>query len=121
MTPEQLKWTDKEWASHLSCDVSDIPVLREWVQEHFFPQIARDPRNGKYYFHMTKLDVAPSGLRRTQPVVSSDKQFESHDQATRYANEEILPRMQLTPLSAKIMGVPVGAFQLLHIENKKQK
>ncbi len=121
MTPEQLKWTDKEWASHLSWDVRDIPALRQWMQENYFPGIARNSRTGNYYFCMTKLDVAPSGAHRVMPVVSSDKQFESSDMATKYANEEILPRMRFNPIYAKALGVPEGALQMLHIENQKQK
>lgn len=99
MRPEQLTWTDKQWASHLVCDAQDVPV---------------------YSFQMTKLDVVPSGAKRVRPFVSSDKEFESSERATRYANEEVLPRMTFSDSYAALIGVPTRAIQMLHIYRKQK-
>lgn len=99
MRPEQLIWTDKQWASHLGCDAQDVPV---------------------YSFQMTKLDVAPSGAKRVRPFVSSDKEFESSERATRYANEEVLPRMAFSDSYVALIGVPTRAIQMLHIYRKQK-
>lgn len=120
MTPEQLSWTDEQWASHLQWDVRDIPALRQYITENFFPVISCDIQSGKYFFHITKLDVAPSGAKRTLPLLSSNKEFDSYPRAAKYANEEILPRIELTPFRARIMGVPERALQMLHIHNKQK-
>ena len=113
MKPEQLNWTDKQWASHLAWDVRDIPALRKWVTENYFPGIAKNKENGKFVFFITKLDRTPSGATRVLPFVSSDKEFESLTLATQYANQEILPRMEFSPVVAKMMGVPMRALQIL--------
>lgn len=118
MTHEQLKWTDKEWASHLQWDVQDIPSLRKWMTENYFPQIVKITRTGNFAFHMTKLDIAPSGAKRIMTIVSSNKEFESFARAAQYANQEILPRMELTKVAADMMGMPTRALQMLHIKTK---
>ena len=120
MRPEQLYWTDEQWASHLECDARDVPILRQWMTENFSPGIGRDLVTGKYFFNMTRMDVAPSGAMRAVPYLSSDKRFESHDRARRYANEEVLPRLAFTTLHAQAMGVPERALQMLHIYDKQK-
>lgn len=120
MTPEQLSWTDEQWASHLQWDVRDIPALRQWMTENYFPGIGMNAETKKYSFYMTKLDIAPSGAKRVQPFVSSDKEFESHSRAVKYANEEVLPRMAFAPTYARVMGVPERAPQMLHIYEKQK-
>ena len=99
MRPEQLTRTDKQWSSHLGCDAQDVPV---------------------YSFQMTKLDVVPSGAKRVRPFVSSDKEFESSERATHYANEEVLPRMTFSDSYAALIGVPTRAIQMLHIYRKQK-
>ncbi len=120
MRPEQLTWTDKQWASHLGCDAQDVPGLRQYMTEIYFPGIACDMKTGMYSFQMTKLDVAPSGAKRVRPFVSSDKEFESSERATRYANEEVLPRMAFSDSYVALIGVPTRAIQMLHIYRKQK-
>ena len=120
MRPEQLTSTDKQWASHLGCDAQDVPGLRQYMTENYFPGIACDMKTGMYSFQMTKLDVAPSGAKRVRPFVSSDKEFESSERATRYANEEVLPRMTFSDSYASLIGVPTRAIQMLHIYRKQK-
>ena len=53
MKPEQLKWTDTEWASHLQWDVRDIPALRKWLNENYFPSIGKNNSAGGSVFVCT--------------------------------------------------------------------
>ena len=119
MRPEQLKWTDKEWASHLRCDVHLVPEIKNIITKKYIPGIAQHSKTGKYVFCMYKLDIAPSGAQHIVSVLSSDKEFEFEDKAIKYANEEILPRLELNTLHAKMLGVPTRALQMLHIEKQK--
>ena len=119
MRPEQLKWTDKEWALHLECDAQRVPEIRNIITKKYIPGIAQHSKTGKYMFCMSKMDIAPSGAERVLSVVSSDKEFEFEDKAIKYANEEILPRLELKSFHAEMLGVPTRALQMLHIGKQK--
>lgn len=120
MTPEQLKWTDEQWAAHLGCAVQRVPLISAYVTKNYFPGIAKHSETGLYVFCMTKRDVSPSGAERVIPLLSSNKEFEDLSKAIKYANQEILPRLELTKAAADMMGMPTRALQMLHI-NEKQK
>ena len=120
MTPEQLNWTDKQWASHLACDVQDVPTLRKRISENYFPGVCKNKETGKYAFFMTKMDRTPSGAKRILPFLSYGKEFATQDSAIKYANETIIPSLEFSHISAARIGVPVRALQMLHI-NEKQK
>lgn len=121
MKPEQLNWTDEQWAAHLGCAVRRIPFIRRIICANFFPGIGKNEENGKFSFYITKKYYAPSGAERVRLFLTSDKEFESSECATKYANREILPCLTLTPFSARAMNVPVGALQMLHISEQRQK
>lgn len=120
MKPEQLNWTDKEWASHLQWDVRGIPALRKWLNEHYFAGIAINRDNGNYTFYLSRLDFAPSGAARIIPLVSLNTEFNIEKKAIQYANEVIIPGMEYNQMSAQEMGVPQRVLHMLHIA-KKQK
>lgn len=120
MKPEQLNWTDKEWASHLQWDVRNIPALRTWLKENYFPGISQNKNTGDFVFYISKLDLTPSGEKRMLLVASSSNEFDTESRAIKYANEEIIPRLEFNPISARMMGVPQRVLQMLHIA-KKQK
>ena len=120
MKPEQLNWTDEQWAVHLGCTVQRVPYIRNIIRANFFPGIGQNKENGKFSFYMTKMDYAPSGAERVQLFLTSDKEFESSERATKYANQEILPRLTLTPFRARAMNVPEGALQMLHISERQK-
>ncbi len=120
MRPEQLKWTDEQWAAHLGCAVQRVPLISAYVTKNYFPGIAKHSETGMYVFCMTKRDVSSSGAERVIPLLSSNKEFEDLSKAIKYANQEILPRLELTKAAADMMGMPTRALQMLHI-NEKQK
>ena len=120
MTPEQLKWTEEQWAAHLGCTVQRVPYIRNIIRANFFPGIGQNKENGRFSFYMTKMDYAPSGAERVQLFLTSDKEFESSERATKYANQEILPRLMLTPFRAHALKVPMRAIQMLHIPERQK-
>ena len=118
MTPEQLKWTDEQWAAHLGCAVQRVPVISAFVKENYFPGIATHSETGLHVFYMSERDVSPSGAERVIPFLSSNKEFEDLSKAIKYANQEILPRLELTKAAADSIGIPTRALQMLHIKTK---
>ena len=118
MTPEQLKWTDEQWAAHLGCAVQRVPVISAFVKENYFPGIATHSETGLHVFYMSERDVSPSGAERVIPFLSSNKEFEDLSKAIKYANQEILPRLELTKAAADSIGMPTRALQMLHIKTK---
>ena len=118
MTPEQLKWTDEQWAAHLGCAVQRVPVISAFVKENYFPGIATHSETGLHVFYMSERDVSPSGAERVIPFLSSNKEFEDLSKAIKYANQEILPRLDLTKAAADSIGIPTRALQMLHIKTK---
>lgn len=120
MTPEQLKWTDEQWAAHLGCTVQRVPDIRNVIRANFFPGIGQNKENGKFSFYMTKMDYAPSGAERVQMFLKSDKEFDSPERATKHANWTLLPHLTLTPFCAHALNVPVRALHMLHIAEKQK-
>ena len=53
MKPEQLTWTDEQWAAHMDCPVQEVPSIRKYMTENFFPAIACNKETGEYYFAMS--------------------------------------------------------------------
>ncbi len=120
MKPEQLKWTDKEWASHLQWDVHDIPYLRTWVSANYFPGIALDKNNGCFVFCLDRIDFAPSGATRFRPVTTLPTKQQDKNKAIKVANEEIIPSLELAPFISECMCVPSRILQMLHIDEKQK-
>ena len=120
MTPEQLTWTDTQWARHLQWKIDDIPALRKWMTEHYFPVIIQSKESRKFYFCLTKLRRTPSGHEYETVVISSQKGFLSAPDAIKDANEVIIPGLEFNPARAQIMGVPPRALQMLHIYEKQK-
>ena len=118
MKPEQLNWTDEQWAAHLGCAVQRVPVISAFVKENYFPGIATHSETGLHVFYMSERDVSPSGAERVIPFLSSNKEFEDLSKAIKYANQEILPRLELTKAAADSIGIPTRALQMLHIKTK---
>ncbi|MDW2994715.1 MAG: hypothetical protein R8N24_01660 [Alphaproteobacteria bacterium] len=39
MTPEQLNWTDEQWAIHMGCPVQDVPSIRTHANNEVIPKL----------------------------------------------------------------------------------
>ncbi|MDW2974930.1 MAG: hypothetical protein R8M70_02670 [Alphaproteobacteria bacterium] len=59
---------------------------------------------------MTKLSVAPSGAKRVQSFVSSDKEFESSEHVTCCANGRVLPRTAFSDSYVALIAVRTRAI-----------
>ena len=115
MTPEQLNWTDKQWAIHLNCPVQEIPSIRAYVHANFFPVIAQDKDTKAYNFLMTKMGTSMAGTQRVMPMISDKNVFSDFESARTHANNEVIPKLELTKFWSDALYIPQRALQMLHI------
>lgn len=118
MTPEQLKWTDKQWAAHLGCAVQEVPHIRTYVDANFFPVIEQDKNTKAYNFLVTRMSTSMAGTRRIMPMVSDKKVFADFEAAVQYANNEAIPKLELTKFWSDALYIPKRALQMLHIKER---
>ncbi|MBQ8473464.1 MAG: hypothetical protein IJ500_01220 [Alphaproteobacteria bacterium] len=121
MRPEQLKWTDEQWAAHLGCAATDVPVLKNWLAKNYYAVIFRRKNSGKRYIEIGRRHDAPSGAVRFTPIVSTEPCVATLDEMVTKANQHVIPSLQLTRLSAALNMVPPKTLQMLHIENQIQR
>ena len=76
MTPEQLSWSDGQWAIYLDCPIQEIPSIRKFMTRNFFPLIERDVITGKYNFVMTRISTSMAGTKRIMPMISDKKHLQ---------------------------------------------
>ncbi|MBQ8256039.1 MAG: hypothetical protein IJY99_03700 [Alphaproteobacteria bacterium] len=120
MTPEQLKWTDEQWAAHLGCAAQDVPKYKRWVAENYLPYIALDAETKRYLFVLSRRNDTPSGFVRYIDMMHKSTHQENIKDARDYANEIIIPGLWLNSTFARVYDVPQKILQMLHI-NKKQR
>ncbi len=120
MTPEQLKWTDKQWAEHLKCSATDLPRFKNYLQENFWLALWQERDSGLKYAQVQLLHPTPSGFPRYIPIATSKAGNMSTEQLIHYTNNVFVPSLELKPMVAEIHGVPCKILQMLHI-NEKQK
>ena len=118
MTPEQLKWTDKQWATYLGCPVQEIPSIRAYVLENFFPVIEQNNATKEYNFLVTKMSTSMAGTKRVMPMISDKKVFSDFESARKRANNEVIPKLELTKFWSDAYNIPQRALQMLHIEGR---
>lgn len=119
MTPEQLTWTDKDWAIHMNCPVQEVPSIRTFITENFFPAVEHNEFTGKYSFVMTKMDTSYAGTQRIMQILSCTDTFPTFEAARTHANNEVISKLELTKFWASALHVPTRALQILHIEKQK--
>ncbi len=119
MTPEQLTWTDEQWAAHLGCTAQQVPKFKQWVRENYFIGIFEERDTKKKFIEIKRLNYAPSGAVRLIPVVSTTPQSASLNAMVTQANTQVIPSLELTDLVAQYNHVPTKVLQMLHIENQK--
>ena len=120
MTPEQLNWTDKQWAAHLGCAVQDVPRYKRWLLENYLPYLAQDVATKRYLFILSRRHDTPSGFARYIDMMHKSTHQENAKDARDYANENIIPGLCLNSAFARVYNVPSKILQMLHI-NEKQK
>lgn len=120
MTPEQMKWTDEQWASHLGCDVHRVQKIRKYILDNYFVGVGQVGGTNRYSCELYRMKYAPSGFSRFYVVQSLNKDFETSAAATKYANETFIPNMELLPSVAKLSNLPVRALHMLHVQEKQK-
>lgn len=120
MKPEQLKWTDKEWAAHMGCAAQQVPNIRKYILDNYFVGVGRLRDTGKYSYELYRVDYSPSGWPRYHVVQSTNKMFESLILATKDANETFIPTLNFTPMAAEMLNIPARALQMLHVTEKQK-
>ena len=118
MKPEQLTWTDKQWATYLGCSVQDVPNIRAYVHANFFPVIEQDKDTKAYNFVVTKMSTSMAGTRRVMPMISDKKVFSDLESAITHANNEVIPKLELTNFWSSALYIPRRALQMLHIKER---
>ena len=118
MTPEQLNWTDKQWAIHMGCPVQEVPSIRTYVHANFFPVIEQDKDTKAFNFLMTEMATSIAGTRRVMPMVSDKKSFSDFESARTHANNEVIPKLELTKFWSDALYIPQRALQMLHIRER---
>jgi hypothetical protein len=116
MTEEQLKWTDKQWAAHLGCAVQEVPHIRTYVYANFFPVIEQNNDTKEFNFMMTMMSTSMAGTRRVMSMFSNDEVFADFKAAVKYANNEVIPKVELTKFRSDALNIPKRALQMLHIK-----
>jgi hypothetical protein len=118
MKPEQLTWTDKQWAAHLGCSVQEVPHIKTYVRANFFPVIEQNNDTKEYNFLLTMMSTSMAGTRRVVPRVSDEKVFADFKTAVQYANNKVIPELELTKFWSDALYIPRKALQMLHIEGR---
>ncbi|MBR6598042.1 MAG: hypothetical protein IKK76_01420 [Alphaproteobacteria bacterium] len=122
MKPEQLNWTDKDWAAHLGCVVQDVPKFKHYLEQNFWLGIWQERDTKLKYAEIQVRHDTPSGNVRYVPMATSRGFNMSLDAMVRYTNNEFIPSLELKPAVAGLRGVPPKILQMLHIEqNKKER
>jgi len=120
MKPEQLNWSDFEWAMHLNCTARKVQAIKKLVTENYFPCIVKNNETGKYAFHLSRLDKTPSGAERVLPMMTGKTEFATEAEAIKNANEVIIPDLEFNPIVAWKNEIPRRAIQMLHIYEKQK-
>ena len=120
MKPEQLNWTDKQWAGHLQCPVQDVPKFKKYLESNFWLGIWQDRESGLKYAQVQVRHDTPSGCIRFIPMVSSEHLDLPLDKIVEHTNNTFIPSLVLKPDVAKMRGVPEKILHMLHINNKQK-
>lgn len=120
MTPEQLKWTDEQWAAHLGCAAVDVAKHKKWLTENYIPYIAKTKNTQEYVTVISRRNDAPSGQTRFVDMIAKSTNSKDKNIALAFANEKFIPSLELMPTFARLYGVPYKILQMLHI-NENQK
>ena len=120
MKPEQLNWTDKQWAEHLKCSANDIPKFKKYLEENFWLGLWQENATNLKYAEIQIRHDTPSGNIRYVPMVLSCAYDLPLNDFIQYTNNEFIPSLVLKPLVAKQRGVPPKILQMLHIYQKQK-
>ena len=118
MKPEQLQWSNRQWAKYLGCTVRKYKKACKILSDQFSVGVFQKNSTGKYYIALDRRHYAPSGAIRYVPVIVTKIEFDSLDVAVKYANETLIPSLELAESCASAYNIPTKMLQTLHIKNR---
>lgn len=113
----RLNWKDEDWATYLGCPVSKVQEYKNILDQNYLMAIECDKNTKKYFMAVYRYDIAPSGFKRLQLLLSGNKQFAKVDDALHNAND-IISKMELGKYQAKWLNMPQKAIQMMLIREK---
>lgn len=119
MKPEQISWTDTQWAAYLGCAAADVEKYRNWLTKNYVPSVVKNVGAKQFYGLVVRRHDTPSGAPRFIPMVSTQQAFKTSEDARVYVNETMIPAMELTAFWADAYKVPQKVLQMMHIEKQK--
>lgn len=115
MKPEQLIWTDKQWATHLGCAAHDVKRVQEYITQNYFPVIKYSKQSGYYFCHINKKQEVSSGVVCYLLYYAAPQSFLTFDAAQQFANEQFFADLKLSESVEKKHNIPRNALQMLHL------
>ena len=113
----RLQWTDKDWATYLGCPINKIQEYKNILDKNYLMAIECDKNSGKYFMAVYRYDIAPSGFKRLQLLLSGNKRFDNVVNALHDANR-IISQMELNDFYAKQFNMPKKSIQMMLIREK---
>ena len=112
ISQERKEWTNVQWARHLGCNARKLPQIREKINGKYRAFIGVTPdsgveTDGKWHFYI----MENMGVWRT--TFYSKEGFSGPTEMAEFAEEEIIPNLEMNPFFAKQDGVPIKAWQML--------
>jgi hypothetical protein len=114
----RLTWTDEQWATYLNCPVASVKKYKQVLENNYVTAIEKNKKTNLYSFAVYKYDIAPSGAKRLQLLLSDDKHTFSDLTAALNNANNIISTMELSDYVASVLSVPKQAIQMLLIRQK---
>ena len=114
MKPEQLTWTDEQWAEHLGCAAHDVKRVQEYITQNYFPVIKYNEQSGYYFCHIKKKQNVKPGVVCCLLYYASPQPFLTIGAAQQFANEHFFADLKLPESVVKKHNIPQRALQMLH-------
>ena len=114
----RLNWSDAQWAKYLNCPVESVKKYKQVLDNNYVTAIEKNKKTNLYSLAVYKYDIAPSGAKRLQLLLSDDKHaFSDLSHAINNANN-IISNMELSDYVASALNMPAKAIQMLLIRQK---
>ena len=104
-------WSDLDWANYLNCPITEIPSIKNYMQENYSSLISTNMHNGKRFVRLYRHEITPSESIRPIQIYSAELHTPNF---VREANDKI-STLELTDFWAKALNVPKRALQMMLI------
>ncbi len=114
----RLEWKNEDWANYLDCPVQKISEFKKILDENYVMAVERNAASKLYSFAVYRYDVAPSGAKRLQLLLTDDKHKFANIQDAMHDANNIISSLELNDYCAKALNVPKRAIQMMLIREK---